>query len=197
MESRHALTPWCFSLGTQSCPPDYDGGEIYGCCEINGEFVVSGGDSAEALEPAEHAFDPVALSAGDGIEGVWIVRDDRAGSAFGQELAQPVAVVGCVVRAQPSRRQRRQKCDGGPHIAKLARGYFEGDGASGTIDDGADFCRAPASRPANRLRRRPPFPPAAERCVLAVVLSIIGMSSGVTVTRARNSRCHTARPDQR
>ena len=79
-------------LETQSCPPDYDGGEGHGCCEIDGEFVVSGGDSAEVLESAEHALDPVALSVGDGIEGVtvfpgWIVRDDRPGSAFGQELA--------------------------------------------------------------------------------------------------------------
>ena len=193
---------FCSRLETQSCPPDYDGGESYGCGEIDGEFVVSGCDSAEVLEPAEHAFDPIALSVGDGIEGVtvfpgWIVRDDRSGSAFGQELAQPVAVVGCIGRAQPPRRQRRQECDGGPHVAKLARRYFEGDGASGAIDDGVDFCRAPASRPANRLRRRPPFPPAAERCALAVVLSIICMSSGVTVTRARNSRCHTPRPDQR
>jgi hypothetical protein len=44
--------------------------------------------------------------------------------------------------------------------------------ASARVDDGVHFRGAAASRTANRLRLCPPFPPAAERFALAVVLSI-------------------------
>jgi hypothetical protein len=54
----------------------------------------------------------------------------------------------------------------------MARRHFDGDGASARIDDGVDFRGAAAARTANRLRFRPPFPPAAERWALAVVLSM-------------------------
>jgi hypothetical protein len=58
-------------------------------------------------------------------------------------------------------------------VAALAGGYFERDGTTATIDNSMDFCRSPAARAADRLELGPPFPPAAERCALAVVLSII------------------------
>ncbi len=117
---------------------------------------------------------------GLGIEGVealagWVVGDHRLGSAFDQELAQAVAVIGCVGGAQARRRQWAQQRQSGPEIAELTRGYFEGDGPPAAIDNGVDFGRPAAPRAANRLRLGPPFPPAAERCALAVVLSMIWM----------------------
>jgi hypothetical protein len=54
----------------------------------------------------------------------------------------------------------------------MAGRHFDGDGTSMRVDDGVDFRRAAPARAANRLRLGPPFPPAAERCALAVVLSM-------------------------
>jgi hypothetical protein len=54
----------------------------------------------------------------------------------------------------------------------MAGRHFDGDGASARIGDDVDFGRAAAARATNRLRLGPPFPPAAERCALAVVLSM-------------------------
>jgi len=55
----------------------------------------------------------------------------------------------------------------------MAGRHFDGDGAYARIGDGGvDFRRAAAARATNRLRLGPPFPPTAERCALAVVLSM-------------------------
>src|SRR5207302_11336880 len=85
----------------------------------------------------------------------------------------PIAVIGAVRRAQPAGRRRFQEAAGEGCVAALAGGYFERDGTTATIDNTMDFCRSPAARAADRLEIGPHFPPAAERCALAVVLSII------------------------
>jgi hypothetical protein len=54
----------------------------------------------------------------------------------------------------------------------MARRHLDGDRASARVDNGVDFRGAAAARTANRLRFGPPFPPAAERWALAVVLSM-------------------------
>jgi hypothetical protein len=58
------------------------------------------------------------------------------------------------------------------------------------IDHGVDFRRPPAARAANRLRFGPAFPPAAERCALAVVLSMAWTSPGSALASASNGRRH-------
>jgi hypothetical protein len=54
----------------------------------------------------------------------------------------------------------------------MAGRHFDGDRASALVNNGVDFRRAAAARTTDRLRLGPPFPAAAERCALAVVLSM-------------------------
>jgi hypothetical protein len=83
-----------------------------------------------------------------------------------------MAVVGGVGgQATACRNCADQRCRDS-NVAEMARRHFDGDGASARVGDGVDFRGAAAPRAANRLRLRPPFPPAAERWALAVVLSM-------------------------
>jgi hypothetical protein len=102
-----------------------------------------------------------------------VVGDDRLCAALDQEEPEPIAVIGGIGGAQAGRRQRFDEASGEGRIAALSGRYLERDGAPATIDNSMDFCRSPAARAADRLEVGPPFPPAAERCALAVVLSII------------------------
>jgi hypothetical protein len=86
---------------TQSGPPDDNGGDGDGCCEVGGEFVVTGGDTTPVLEPAKSAFDDVAAFVGFGVEGVKafarrIVRDHGKSPPLDEEPSQPVAVISCI-----------------------------------------------------------------------------------------------------
>jgi hypothetical protein len=103
----------------------------------------------------------------------WVVGDDGPGAALDEELPEGIAIVGGVGGAQACRRQRVEQDASDGRIAALAGGYFKREGTAATIDNSMDFCRSPAARAADRLVVGPPFPPAAERCALAVVLSII------------------------
>lgn len=102
-----------------------------------------------------------------------VVWNDRAGAALDQEQPQSIAVIGGVGGAQASGRQRFEQGLSDRCVAALARGYLEREGTAITIDNSMDFCRSPAARAADRLEVGPPFPPAAERCAFAVVLSIM------------------------
>ena len=115
---------------------------------------------------------------GFGIEGVealpgWIVRYDGRGPALGEELSQAVAVVGGIAGTKAAGGQRSEKRLSDAYVAELAWRHLERDKSAFAINNGVDFGRATATRATNRLRRRPPFPPPADRCALDVVLSII------------------------
>ena len=74
-------------LGTQSGPPDDDGGEHDGGGEVGCELVIAGDDASPILEAAEHAHDEIALAIGGLVERMMsfagrIVRDDRNRAAF-------------------------------------------------------------------------------------------------------------------
>ena len=56
---------------------------------------------------------------------------------------------------------------------RFAAGQEDGEKTAPSICACMDLCVAPASRAANRLLLLPPFPPAAERCALTCVESII------------------------
>jgi hypothetical protein len=102
-----------------------------------------------------------------------IVRDDRNRAALKKKATQTIAVVGGVgSQATACRNSDDQGCRDA-NVAEMARRHFDGDGASTRVDDGVDLRAAAAARTANRLRLRPPFPPAAERWALAVVLSMV------------------------
>lgn len=142
------------------------------------ELVVSGCDTPPVFEAAKHPFDEVALFVGLSVEGVKalsrrVVWDDGSGSSLGEEGAQTVGVIRSVSHAKTRGRQRRQQRQSAANITQLARRHFKSDGASFAVDDCVDLCRAPPARAPDRLLRRPPFPPAAERCAFAVVESII------------------------
>jgi hypothetical protein len=70
------------------------------------------------LEPAENAFDDVALTIGPGVEGMdalagWVVGDDWNCSPPHEELAQAVTVIGGVGGQEEGWRQGRDqaRCD--------------------------------------------------------------------------------------
>jgi hypothetical protein len=155
-------------LRTQSGPPDDDDCEHDGGGEVGCEFVVAGGDASPILEAAEHALDKIALAIGVLIERMKslagrVVRDDRNRAAFEKKATQTIAVVGGVGgQASAWRNSGDQGCRDS-NVAEMARRHFDSDGASARVDDGVDFRGAAAARTANRLRFRPPFPPAAER----------------------------------
>ena len=141
-------------------------------------IVVTRGDTSPVFEPAEHAFDQIAPLVGLGIERMdmlagRVVGDNRSGSALDQEQPQPIAVIGGIGGAQRCSWQRFEQRLGDRRVAALSGAHLERDGTAATIDNSMDFCRSPAARAADRLDLGPPFPPAAERCALAVVLSII------------------------
>ena len=103
----------------------------------------------------------------------WVVRDDGARAALDQKQAQASAVIGSIAGTEPTGRERPEESKSRSGIAQLSLSYFEGERSALVVNDRVDFGRAPAARDADRLRRSPPFPPAAERCAFAVVLSIM------------------------
>ena len=126
-----------------------------------------------------------------------VIGNDRAGAALDQKQPEPIAVIGAIGGAQTAWRQRFEQAASDRRIAALPGGYGEGDGTTATIDNSMDFCRSPAARAADRLELGPPFPPAAERCALVVVLSIISTPPGSTVTSAVNKCRQIPRRAQR
>ena len=171
------MSKWCSKVRTQSGPPGYGCGELDGCEEVAGQFVVTGGNSTPVLQAAEQSLDEITPLVDFPIEWVeacsgWIVWNDGCGASFHEECAQGICIVGGVSCAKSRRRQDRKKCLCGADIAKLAWGNRQGDWSSGWVADGVDLGRASATRSPDRLALRPPFPPAAERWALAVVLSM-------------------------
>jgi hypothetical protein len=85
----------------------------------------------------------------------------------------------------------------GVHVAHLARCHDEGENAARTIGYEVDLGPATAPGAADGLELAPPFPPAAARCALAVVLSINCNPPGVAWTSAASIRVQMPRCDQR
>ena len=164
-------------LQTQSGPPDDDGCEHYRGGEVSCELVIASCDASPILEAAEQAFDEIAAWVGDLIEGMKsfprrVVRYDGDSPALLEEATQAIAVVSGVASQAAGRPNSADQGCRDSNVAQVAGCHFNGDGASAFVNNGVDFRRAAAARAANRLRLGPPFPPAAERCALAVVLSM-------------------------
>ena len=164
-------------LQTQSGPPDEYSCEHYCRGEVSCELVIASCDASPILEAAEHAFDKIAATIGDLIEGMksfasWVVRNDGDSPALFEEATQAIAVVSGIAGQAAARWNSADQGCRDSNVAKMAGRHFNGDGASALINNSVDFRRAAAARATNRLRLGPPFPPAAERCALAVVLSM-------------------------
>ena len=192
----------CSRVETQSCPPYAYGSQVACCREVYCELVVSGGDAPPILQAAEGSFDDVSALVSLSVEWLdmfsrWIVGDHRLGTALNKEGAQSIAVIGGVGGAQAAGWQGCEQGNGNGRVAPLPRRYLERERTAATVDNSMDFCRSAASRAADRLIIRPPFPPAADRWALAVVLSIMWISRSLVCTRASNKRRHIPRADQR
>ena len=164
-------------LQTRLNPPKQDRGQSDGGAEVSGQFVVACSDAPPVLEMRERPFDNVPpfvrvliqrmVSSACGV-----LFDDRCGSAVGEEFAERLAVVGGVrehgFRCRKWFDQPWRRLD----IMTIAAGQFEGDEPAVSVDNGVNFGRSTASALADGLLLGPPFPPAAQRCAFAVVLSI-------------------------
>ena len=125
------------------------------------------------------------------------VRDDGHGPALDQQRSKAVAVVAAVSQASLGWRKGCEQTWRGPMVADLSGGDGERDQAAQPIGYPMDFGARSAARASDGLRLCPPFPPAAERCALAVELSIACSPPGVTSTKAANRPCQMPRCDQR
>lgn len=183
-------------------PPCNDRCDVARCGEVYHELVVSRGDTPPVFETAECPLDDIPSSVcgrverSDPLSG-WVVGNDWFRAACCQEATQGVAVIGRICGAQACWRQCFKERDGNGCITSLPRRYSQRDWTAATIDNSMDFCRSAASRATDCLGICPPFPPAAERCAFAIVLSIIWMSRSVVCTKASNSRRHIPLADQR
>ena len=104
---------------------------------------------------------------------VGLVGNDGLGAAILQPLSERRAVISLVAEKLRGRLDATNQALGGWAIVRLATGQQEGKKAAFSICECVDLRVAPSARAANRLFLLPPFPPAAERCALMCVESII------------------------
>src|SRR5664279_163251 len=81
--------------------------------EIPGELVVSGGDPAEVLKPAEAAFDDISAFVGAFVEAmdddaVGFIGDDGLGAATNDFASKVVSVIPFVGEERAHGRRERQ-----------------------------------------------------------------------------------------
>jgi len=136
--------------------------------EIAGELVVSGGDAAEVLKPAEAALDYISASVSTLVEAmdhdaVGFVGDYRLGAAASDFGAKVVAVISFVRKERAHGRCECQNVRRGSYVGILTGRQMQNDRSAERIAQRMDFCRAAASRAADCLIVFPPFPPEAHR----------------------------------
>jgi len=136
--------------------------------EIPGELVVSGGDAAEVLEPAEAALDDVSAFVGALVESmdddaVGFVGDDGLGAETYDFATKVVAVISFVGEERAHGRRERQNICRRRDIGILAWSQMQDDRPAERIAQRMDFCRAASARAADGLAVLPPFPPEAHR----------------------------------
>src|SRR5258707_1727775 len=150
--------------------------------QVSSQPVIARCDAPEVLQPVECTLDAPAklveaLAEAERLLPVAAVGNDRRGSALVQFVAQFSAVVGLVAEhalrwlhsADDALRDRAIVC--------FASSQQNGDEAPFSICECGNLRVAPSARAANSLLLLPPFPPAAERCALTCVESIICVSA--------------------
>ena len=118
------------------------------------------------------------------FDGVAAAGDDRHGTIILDRLAHGLAVVGLVAGDSQGRLRRLQKLTDDLIVMHLAAGHDEVKRPALAIDERMDFGRAAAAADADCLMAFPPFAPAAARCALTIVLSIICKLSRDLAARA-------------
>ena len=129
------------------------------------------------LDAAEGTLDEVAALIRVAIERVavgaaWSVADDGLGAAREEQAAERIAVIGAVGGERGGGGQQRDQLRRDRRVTTLAGRDGEGDQPAQPVDQGVQFGRGSTTRAAYRVGVSPPFPPAAERCALAQVLSM-------------------------
>ena len=136
--------------------------------EIPRKLVVSGGDTAEILEPAKAALDDISAFVGAFIEAmdddaVGFVGDDGLGAATNDFTAKVVTIIRFVGEERAHGRRERQNIGRRGDVGILAWGQMQDDGPAKRIAQCMDFGRAASARAADCLVVLPPFPPEAHR----------------------------------
>lgn len=136
--------------------------------EIPGELVISCGDAAEVLEPAEAAFDDISAFVGTFIEAmdgdtVGFVGNDRLGAVMNDFGAKVVTVVSFVCKKRAHGWSERQNIGRSSDVGILTWGQVQNDRSAERIAQRMDFCRTASPRAADCLIVLPPFPPEAHR----------------------------------
>ena len=171
------LFPARTRVQTQLRPPAQNRSENDCGAKTSGEFVVTGCHPSPILEMRKCPFDNVAALESSFVERVQalsrrVLFDHRGGSTTGQKRTEGVAVVGRVAQQRLCRRQRLDQSGRRFDVMAIAAGQFERDDPAVSIDDRMNFRGSSAPAPPDGLLLGPPFPPAAHRCALAVVLSM-------------------------
>lgn len=125
----------------------------------------------------EGSFDDIAPLVGVLIERMeplasWILLDHGGCSSSREELAKGIAVIGGIAQQRFRWWQRFDQSGGGFDVMAIAASQSERDEPAVSVDDRVYFRGPAAPASANGLLFGPPFPPAAQRCALAVVLSM-------------------------
>src|SRR5262245_19660602 len=129
---------------------------------------------------------------------VGAVWNDRLGSALVQLLSQFVTVISHVTKQMLGWRHSADQSLGERIVVCFTAGEQDSDQASLSICECVNLRVAPSARAANSLLLLPPFPPAAERCALIWVESIICISVERPLpASSRNSFSHMPRRAQR
>ena len=135
-----------------------------------GELVGAGSAAPPVLEPTEGPLDDIPRPISDGVERMFpftrrVVGDDRLAATGPQPGAQRVAVVGSISQTARWPQGGHQGGSNG-RVPPMPRPDNQPPGAPLLIDRRMDFGGPPSTRPPDCLLRRPPFPPAADRCAL-------------------------------
>lgn len=125
------------------------------------DAVVSGGDAAELLEPADGPLDAVPEFVFDRIERpfAWhagALWDDRLGTRGFDMVEDAVAIIG-LVGEHVGGIEAGQQRDGRSGIAGVATGQDESDGAPERVDRDVPLGRQSASGAPQSLIASPPF----------------------------------------
>jgi len=160
------------SLAPDSQPERYDGGDV-DCGEVGcGEAVVSGCDTPEVLQPAEHPLDGVATAVECGAEAVLpapvcLRRDVRHRAARFDRASEAIRIEGAISDHQGALGNSLDQRLAAAEVGCVATGEMERDRLAGLVCRGVDLGGPAAARAPDGLRVLPPFPPEALRCAFA------------------------------
>ena len=152
--------------------PERDcGGERDGRKVVAGELVVSGGDTAEVLEAAEHCLDAPAVFVAAFVVLDWPLAvapagDDGDRTLVAQSGPESVGVVAAIGDQPLHAGGLADEQVGTLDVARVARRQDEAQGSAEEVDKGMDLRRPTAARDANGLGASPPFAPPEQRCAL-------------------------------